>query len=305
MHHIHTFAFGDQLIRVLGTEEKPLFVAADICGALGIQNSRDAVADFTDKESWIYHQYIPDNAETGSEGGPQDVVVVTEPGLYRLIFRSDKPTARAFQDWLFQEVLPVIRKTGSYGLSGREEWLREALTIARTGAVQEMILRALLPQAAPTEAVGSPDARGSAPHGEEFPFFENLIEAWQAGAISLLDFRAERTGTTLDACFLYLYPLNVLTALSEWLRKSGRKVTLQRRELRKQFAGKDYWVGKPPKKRFGRKRFMATRTTWGFRADLHPLWSRDTAENSPKPSRASLVEFVEAIINGHSGQAQG
>jgi hypothetical protein len=54
-------------------------------------------------------------------GGPQQVLTVTEPGLYELIFRSDKPAAQRFRVWIFEEVLPSIRRTGSYSQSGPQQ----------------------------------------------------------------------------------------------------------------------------------------------------------------------------------------
>ena len=51
----------------------------------------------------------------GTLGGSQSVIVVSEPGVYRLVFRSRKPEAERFKRWLAHEVLPQIRKTGRFG----------------------------------------------------------------------------------------------------------------------------------------------------------------------------------------------
>lgn len=62
----------------------------------------------------------------------RDVIVLEEAGIYQLIFSSKLPSAEAFQDWVFEEVLPSIRKTGTYTAKGKvnkpvksEEWLKE------------------------------------------------------------------------------------------------------------------------------------------------------------------------------------
>ena len=68
------------------------------------------------------------------------MLVITEAGLYRLIFRSDKSEAKRFQDWVFKEVLPSIRKTGSYDTVS---WLRAAYDNAKTGKVQLALLSAM------------------------------------------------------------------------------------------------------------------------------------------------------------------
>ena len=53
---------------------------------------------------------------TPSNGGKQQVTFINEPNLYRVIFRSNKPEARVFQDWIFNDVLPSLRKTGQYAM---------------------------------------------------------------------------------------------------------------------------------------------------------------------------------------------
>ena len=85
----------------------PWFVAADVCKVLDIQNSRDVVAkQLDDDEKGVATIY--------TLGGAQKMNVVSEPGLYRLIFMSRKPEAKKFKRWVFHEVLPSIRKYGYY-----------------------------------------------------------------------------------------------------------------------------------------------------------------------------------------------
>ena len=87
-----------------------LWITKDVCDVLGIQNNRDAVVRLDDDQKGVRKVYTP--------GGEQEMAVVTESGLYELIFRSDKPEARAFRKWITGEVLPEIRKTGGYGRGG-------------------------------------------------------------------------------------------------------------------------------------------------------------------------------------------
>jgi prophage antirepressor-like protein len=92
---------------MFGTAERPEFSAKDACRVLDIHNSRRALAEMipaTEKGVRI--------ADT--PGGPQEVATVTEGGLYRLVARSRKPGAEKFQSWLFNEVVPSIRKHGCY-----------------------------------------------------------------------------------------------------------------------------------------------------------------------------------------------
>jgi prophage antirepressor-like protein len=84
------------------------WVAKDVCDILGIENASDTVGRFPEDEKGI--------AKTYTNGGPQKLLTINEPGVYRLIFRSNKPKAEKFKRWIFHEVLPYIRKTGRYEL---------------------------------------------------------------------------------------------------------------------------------------------------------------------------------------------
>jgi prophage antirepressor-like protein len=109
MTNLSIFAFEGQQVRFVGTADCPEWVAADVCSVLGIKNARDTLTDFEPDEKGVATVYTP--------GGSQETLTVTEPGLYRLIFKSRKEVAKRFQRWIFHEVIPSIRKTGSYSIS--------------------------------------------------------------------------------------------------------------------------------------------------------------------------------------------
>lgn len=109
---IGSFDFEGHGVRVYGTENDPLFVAADVCGGLGLSNASEAVRPLGDDETAYIR--IPDVS-----GRPRQTLVVTEPGLYALIARSRKPAAKRFDRWVRHEVLPSIRKTGAYAMNQR------------------------------------------------------------------------------------------------------------------------------------------------------------------------------------------
>lgn len=106
MSNLSVFAFEGHGVRFVGTPNEPEWVAQDVCQALDIQNYRDALSGFDDEEKGV--------AIADTPGGKQEVLTVKEPGLYRLIFKSRKAVAKRFQRWVFHEVLPSIRKAGSY-----------------------------------------------------------------------------------------------------------------------------------------------------------------------------------------------
>lgn len=101
-----TISFGQQEIRTVNTDRGVEWVAADVCDVLGIADASKATRRFsaTEKGTNLIRTL----------GGLQNLLTVTEPGLYRLIMRSDKPEAERFRDWVTHEVLPCIRKHGCY-----------------------------------------------------------------------------------------------------------------------------------------------------------------------------------------------
>jgi len=102
-----SFSFENMAVRTLGTPEHPLFVALDVCSALGYAKARNAVAQHVDPEDLI-------KSEIETKGGRQTVNCVNESGLYALIFGSKLESAKRFKRWVTSEVLPAIRKTGRY-----------------------------------------------------------------------------------------------------------------------------------------------------------------------------------------------
>ena len=101
---ISVFKFNQNQIRTKSVDGNPYFCLPDVCLALGLKNSRMATS-VKDVKSF----YTP------TKSGNQNITFINEPNLYRLIFRSNKPQAQAFADWVYSEVLPSIRKTGGYG----------------------------------------------------------------------------------------------------------------------------------------------------------------------------------------------
>lgn len=111
MNELVAFDFESHPVRIVtGTDGQPHFVAADICDALQIVEVHRSVARLDDDEKGRHIVTTP--------GGPQEMTVVNEAGLYNLILRSRKPEAKRFKRWVTHEVLPSIRKTGAYAAPG-------------------------------------------------------------------------------------------------------------------------------------------------------------------------------------------
>ena len=102
------FYFQDLYVRIvmLGDLPEPWFVATDVAEALEYRNAPDMTRNLDDDEKGT--QIVR------TLGGDQEMTVINESGLYSAILRSRKPEAKAFKKWVTSEVLPSIRKTGSY-----------------------------------------------------------------------------------------------------------------------------------------------------------------------------------------------
>lgn len=94
-------------IRTVMRDGEPWFVAMDVAAHMDIANVRQVDIDADSRG--VCTVYTP--------SGAQDMVVLSEAGLYQLIFVSRKPEAKAFRKWVTGEVLPAIRKTGSYAIA--------------------------------------------------------------------------------------------------------------------------------------------------------------------------------------------
>lgn len=127
-------------IRIVMQDNSPWFVASDVCDALDLSNPSKTVGRLDDDEKGITSSY--------TLGGKQDVLIVSEPGLYKLIFASRKQQAKAFERWVTHDILPSIRKHGVYAtdeLLADKEALNAALyDLRKERQLHEVTKRQLL-----------------------------------------------------------------------------------------------------------------------------------------------------------------
>lgn len=106
MNELQIFNSGEfGKIRTIEIDGKPYFVGADVAKALGYSNPRKAILD---------HCKGVTKRDTPTSSGIQSMSYINEGDLYRLIMKSKLPSAEKFESWVMDEVLPTIRKTGSY-----------------------------------------------------------------------------------------------------------------------------------------------------------------------------------------------
>ncbi len=128
MNNLAVFSFEGHELRCIGTLENPQWVAQDICQILGLNNVSQALSRLDEDEKGII--------TTDTLGGEQEVLAVNESGLYSLVLSSRKTVAKRFKRWLTHEVIPAIRKTGSYSISEKPQPLPLA---EKLNAMEQML----------------------------------------------------------------------------------------------------------------------------------------------------------------------
>lgn len=120
MNNVIPFKYADKPIRVIRMDDgEPWFVAVDVCRVLGITDTSVAMRKLDDDEKMTLCLTLGHIEQGLSDNAPgTSLNLINESGLYSLIMTSRKPEARAFKRWVTHEILPSIRKTGSYALPG-------------------------------------------------------------------------------------------------------------------------------------------------------------------------------------------
>ncbi|WP_353452868.1 BRO family protein [Staphylococcus coagulans] len=107
MQELQIFNFEELPVRTLTVDEEPYFVGKDVAEILGYKRTADAIREHVDAED-------KGVGKIQTPGGMQNVTIINESGLYSLIFSSKLDSAKRFKRWVTSDVLPAIRKTGTY-----------------------------------------------------------------------------------------------------------------------------------------------------------------------------------------------
>lgn len=136
MNELQIFNYESKEIRTVLIDGVPFWIARDLTNILGYANYSDAISR--------HCRGIVKHYPLQTKGGLQEVRLLSEPDMYRLIVKSNLPSAEKFEKWVFEDVLPSIRKTGQYGVKAPSN-LIEALKLALEQAeqIEEMKPKAL------------------------------------------------------------------------------------------------------------------------------------------------------------------
>lgn len=107
MNDLQVFNFEQLPVRTLEVDGEPFFVGKDVADILGYKRTADAIREHVDEED-------KGVGKIQTRGGKQPVTLINESGLYALIFSSRLESAKRFKRWVTSEVLPTLRRTGSY-----------------------------------------------------------------------------------------------------------------------------------------------------------------------------------------------
>lgn len=112
MNGLQVFSYNDHSVRTVKQDGQPWWVLADVCDVLELKNPARVAArlDEDEKNTLTFVKGIP------GPGNPT-MTIINEPGLYSVILRSNKPEAKPFRKWVTAEVLPTIRRTGTYSVT--------------------------------------------------------------------------------------------------------------------------------------------------------------------------------------------
>jgi prophage antirepressor-like protein len=168
MEIVKKFSHDDFNLNVYGTYEEPLFLAKEVGDILGLGNIRSSLMKIKPKHKVVQRM--------DTLGGKQDMTFLKEAGLYKLIMRCDKPIASDFQDWVCEEVLPSIRKTGFYQMSNRTHRVNTIFHITDESSLHKKVIEFIKNY--------YPEALYSTGLGELQDTKEKRIDAYQKGYLS-------------------------------------------------------------------------------------------------------------------------
>lgn len=137
MNNIQIFKYENNDVRTVEMNGEPWFVLKDVCAVLGMDTSQlKKVADRLEDDE-------KGRTQITTPGGMQESWVISESGLYNVILRSDKPEAKPFRKWVTSEVLPSIRKTGSYTVPKLSKEMQALFLLDQRTVQQEQRITAL------------------------------------------------------------------------------------------------------------------------------------------------------------------
>ncbi|QHJ83548.1 MAG: hypothetical protein [Caudoviricetes sp.] len=132
MNEVTMFNFESHEVRTVLIDNEPWFVGKDVADTLGYSAARNALKNHVADEDKLTHRI-------SASGQSREMVMINESGVYSLIFGSKLDSAKRFKTWVTSEVLPSIRKTGSYSVQPMDDFDKIALIAQGTTKLKEQV----------------------------------------------------------------------------------------------------------------------------------------------------------------------
>lgn len=190
MSALEVFQYSDREVRTVSVDGEVWFVLADICGVLGVANVGNVAARLDEADIR--------QTDISSGGQRRAVTIVSESGMYEVVIRSDKPEARRFRWWVTHEVIPAIRRTGTYAVETPEQLMARAVVQA-----QEIIAR----------------------KDEQIAVLAPMAEAWEELADAGTDYAVRDVAPMLSRAGIETGPQRLFDSLGElgWIYRGEKQ----------------------------------------------------------------------------------
>lgn len=140
MDKLQIFNYDGKDVRTVSIDGEPWWILKDVCTILGLSDT-NKTAERLDPDELTRTKLV-------SGGQEREMYIINESGVYNVIIRSDKPEAKKFKRWVTHEVLPSIRKTGSYSAKG---YPRKSTSAGEVASLLKPIERVMIAQRTPPE----------------------------------------------------------------------------------------------------------------------------------------------------------
>lgn len=127
MNNLQVFKYEDTTVRTIEIDGETWWVLKDVCDVLELGTPARVAERLDDDEKGMTFIH--------TLGGIQEVTVINESGLYHVILRSNKPKAKPFRRWVTNEVLPSIRKTGSYSMRDNAHFPPKSTSVGEVASI--------------------------------------------------------------------------------------------------------------------------------------------------------------------------
>jgi hypothetical protein len=224
MSNLQQFVFNNQSVRIVSIDGEPWFVAQDVCNILDLDNVSKALSRLDDDEvkQLDYKTIIT----LSNDPNVARLSAISESGLYSLTLSSRKPQAKDFKRWVTKEILPSIRKTGSYSVVPQQSlvpfWYQRLMLDLKTNPVPNgyfSIFREVIPLVADLETAGYVLPDNAVPDISVGKTWANYLKSQgvniNAVARQYPHTYPDKRGTQNPNC----YPESMLPMFRQWFRE--------------------------------------------------------------------------------------